>query len=358
VDVMVEPMLAEEPGMEKDSARLKIVERSWDVEEGQKKLNIHMEMEKGSNLKVSTYQGEKLVNEETFEIDTDEFTYPFIPGPEESRLVFSVTDPQERTGEESIVISHQPFDPGLEKLMGRMNQYSGDALIQRLRELEEQELTTGEFLQALIDTDLPSAVPPAHLDALLYSLMLLSPDTPAQFMEKLKNLASGNLKEYLEHLDQEGFETKEELIQQLRAAAGKPLYTKEDLRNLFTAYLDQAYDPQKLQQLALELAGIHIPELIASMGDEASHIVSTNDLLDYLREEKPKDSPKIIARIRGIELSGVETGTSTRDVMEALEKQQEPGPRSRIIYIIGGLALLILLLLMFRRRKQKNRNQN
>ena len=358
VAVMVEPMMAKEPAAEKDSARLKIVDRSWQSEDGQKKVNLHLEMERGSNLEVSTYQGGKLVNEETFEVDSEEFTYPFIPGAEQSRLVFRVTDPQQRIREESIVISHQPFDPGLERLMGQMKKYQGDELMQRLRELEDQELSTEQYLKALMAEDLAPSVPMAQLDALLYSLMLMSEDTPEQFMEQLVNLASDNLKEYLEYLDKQGIETKEELIHKLRAAATNPLYNEEELRNLFIRYLDKVYDPSKMKPLAMKLAGIHIQKLFEALGDDTSRIVSLNDLMDLLEEQELQDSPRILAWIKGIDLSQVETGSTTKDVMETLEKQKEDGKPSPFIYIIVGLALLMLLLLMFRRRKQQRGTQN
>jgi hypothetical protein len=358
VDVKVEPMLADKPVMETDSAELKIIDQSWHLEDGQKKINIHLQMKKGSSLKVSTYQGEKLVNEESFEVGTDTFTYPFIPGPEQSRLVFNVTDPQQRVREKSIVISHQPFNPALERLMVQMNQHKRDELVQRLQELEDQELSTEEYLKALMAEDLAPSVPAARLDALLYSLMLLNEDTPAQFLEQLKNLASGNLKEYLEYLHKQGVETKEELIHKLRAAAGDPLYSEEDLRDLFIRYLDRVYDARELQPLALELAGFNLPELLEELGEEAFGIVSLNDLKDLLGKKGTPDSPKVIARIKGIELSEVKPGTTTKDALEALEKDREDGQPSPFIYIIAGLALLILLLLMFRRRKTKKQNQN
>jgi len=357
-EVLIEQMQAEKPSTAKDSAKLKIVDRSWHLEDGQKKVNLHLEMEKGSSLEVSTYQGEKLVNEETFKVESDEFTYPFTPGAEQSRLVFSVTDPQQRLREKSIVITQQPFDGELQRLMGQINQYKGNELMQRLRELEDQELSTEQYLKALTGADIAPSVPPAQLDALLYSLMLMSGDTPEQFLKQLQNLASDNLEDYLEYLAGQEIQTKETLISKLKAAAGEPLYSEKELRDLFIRYLDRAYEPEDLRTLAMDIAGIDVEKLFGALANEAADIASAPGLMDVIRKKEWQESQRIIAWIKGLDLSGVETGTSTQAALEALEKQKEPGTRPWLIYAIAGLALLILLLVMFRRRKQKSRTQN
>jgi len=351
VDVLIEQKQATKPSTTKDSAKLKIVDKSWQVEEGQKYVNLHLEMEEGSNLKVSTYVDDELIEEETFEGAPENFAYPYTPRAKKSRLVFRVTDPQQRSRERSIVITHHPFDGELEKLIGRMNQYKGNELMQRLLELEDQELSTEEFLKAFMKEQLSPSVPVDQLDALLYTLVLMSGDTPAQFLEQLKNLASDNLKDYLEYLADQDIQTKENLISKLRAATGNPLYSEEDLRNLFIRYLHQAYDPQKLKTLAMDLARIDVQKLFGDLGDDMPDIVSTRDLTDYLRKKEMHETQKIIAWIKGLELTGVETGTGTQAALEAIEKQEESGPRSWFIYAIAGLALLILLLVMLRRKK-------
>ena len=111
-----------------DSARLEIGRPSYTLEDGQKKVRVELNLNKGSQLEVSTFVDDRLVHSEEFQVKNDDFTYEFEPRQQKSRLRFRVIDPQDRIHTKQVVLSHQPIDRELEHLLTALEQFRHDTI--------------------------------------------------------------------------------------------------------------------------------------------------------------------------------------------------------------------------------------
>lgn len=358
VNIQIASLQAEKEHAEEDSARLEITDRSFSIEEGRKQLRLSLELDEGSRLIVSTYVDDQLVNREEFTVEQDSFTYDYTPREKKSRLAFKVIDPRERVNSKKVTVNQRAMEQGLERLLSGISRYNADKLVQRIRALLDQDLSPGEFLRALYDQNRKPALDPSEVDALLYSLILLHEDTPAELIDQLNDLASGKLQSYLEYLAGQDLQSKKELLQKLRAAAGKPSYTEGDLRDLLIQYLEGAYQPERLYQMALTLSGLDPDTMIREMDYSTTDIVSVGDLLEYLRHSDLPEKEALLALLEGVEISATEAGIDKQLALQSMEEEEE-GPPTRYwpYYLIGGLALLFVLFLFIRRKRKRDQNE-
>ncbi|GEM_PF-1142609 len=364
VNIRIDSLLAGQ-SPERDSARLKINEKTFHLSEGKKKVRINLSLEKGSRLIVATYVNSELINREEFNISSEDFTYEFEPRQQESTLNFKVIDDQHRVKTKRIVLSHQPINKELEDLLTNLERHQTDLIGQKLAGQEKEKISARGFFASLYETarkqttgkQAMEKLDAAKIDALLYATILLDNQDISQLLSELTRMAEGKLKSYLKNLSVGTIDSKRELISQLRAAAGKPSYTVKQLRDVLLQYVDQTYPPDQLYHLTMNLSRLETNKILSRLGEEALDIVTTADMIRYLKQSDLPNKMKMLALLQGTKLSGVETGSDLPATFKADQTQEAPGrDTSSWVYYLGAGAVLVVILLFLLRRRNRKRN--
>lgn len=374
VDVLMEPTIAEKTKNEKDSAQLEIAEKTQKEKDsarleigeksisfagGKKKVRIRLHMDEGSKLIVSTHVGDELINQEEFQVDTEDFTYEFEPRKEKSRIHFKVVRPQEQVTSKEIILSHQPINAGLERLLNHLNRYPSGTIGQELSQMESRQPTAQDFFGDLFENP-PADLDISDMDALMYSMILLNGDNVSEMHQSFTDLSDGLLNNYLERQPVDSLTTKKDLLRKLRAAAGEPSYTEESLRQTLMKYLNQTYQPGAFYEMALKLSELNADSIFTQLGYDAAEMVSIQDMLDLIQNSDHPDKMKILALLEGMDVSHEKTGTNK--LWASGEQQEEEAgdedQRHWSPWIIAGGLILLVFLVWFDRRRKKHRKKN
>ena len=359
-DVRIMMDSPEEGEADKDQkAKLEIESQEYSLSPDSKKIRIRLSVEEGSKLFVETYVNNQLINKEEFEIDQDKFTYEFEPQKEKSELKFKVIDKDNNVQNRDIVISHTPISNNLKALLGSVNQFRREPLRDALSTLDPTTLTSRELLEALFRDTVDQQIEPASLETMLYTQMLLSPDSPAEMLAKLQQLAQGPLKEFLQQLQPNDFESTEELIALLLQGSNEGLFSKNELLQLISSYLADTYKPGELHESLTLISNITLDSILGKLDKETIAAISTSeDLLHYFQQEKAGDHSLIIAFLKGLNLAGDISLIKAPEIPGKIIKEK-PAKTSQTIFVTGlallvGAILIIFLIILLKRRRANN----
>ena len=348
--------LRDKVAQEKSETKLGIEGKDVTLSPENKKIKIRLSVEKGSKLFVETFVDDEIINKEEFNIDTDQFTYEYEPKSEKSKINFKIVDENQNIRNKEIVISHKPITDELKTLMGNLNQFNSGYLTKHLKTYDPDKLTPEEFIQLLFDDTLETDMKAEDIESLIYTTVLLSDLSPGEFLQKLQNLADGELGEWLSSINSDDISSKEELITLMLQSTQQNNYSRSDINKLLGDFLADEKRTDNLHKLFREIAQLSFKKISSRLGEKAVDITSPEELISFFDSKETYDSKQIIAFIKGIGLVNIKSP----EQKEITKYEPERKPSSFILYLLSGLVITLLIIfaviLIKRRRSDSSKN--
>ncbi len=325
---------------EKESgAKLEIEGTDVALSAENKKVKIRLSVEEGSRLFVETYVDGEIINKEEFNIDKDQFTYEYEPKAEKSKINFKIVDENQNIRNKEIVISHKPITDELKSLMGNMNKFNAKYLSQHLEKYDTDKLTSEEFMQALFNDTSKTDVKVNDIETLIYTTILLSDLTPGELLEKLQDLADGELGKWINSINSAEISSKEELIALMLQNTEQNPYSRADVNKLLGDLLAAEIHISDLHNSFREIAQLSFQEISAKLGEKAIDITNPEELISFFDKKETHESRKIIAFLKGIGLVNIEAP----DKIEVTKYEPEKKPSAIILYLLSALVVGLLI---------------
>jgi len=342
-----------------DSAKLEILDKSYQFTDKGRTMQIQLTLEKGSHLTVTTYIDGKAVNKEEFDVDKEQFTYEFEPKQKKSRINFRVMDANQNIRNKTIVIAHEPIQKDLEELLAAAKEFGGAKLLEQIKNYSPQAMSLEKLMNSYAGESLPEELNKT-LNTLLFALILNEDGTPLALYNKLLELADVPIKNYLMSMDTSNLESKAQLLNRLISASSSGTFSLSQLQALLEQYIQQSYPPDELYKTALRIAGMDLNDILAQLNASAVHMISKDDLFQYLQEAQTPLSDSLLAFLKSLDLSETQ-----RKHKQFLAQQPQPGSEqqqadsmTKYVYILGGAAALALLIFLFLRSKKRKKQKH
>jgi len=337
-------------------AKLEIEGKDVALSPENKKVRIRLSVEKGSKLFVETFVDDEIINKEEFDIDKDQFTYEYEPKAEKSRINFKIVDENRNVRNKEIVISHKPITDELKMLMGNLNHFNSVHLIKHLDTYNTDKLTPEEFMQSLFDDTLKTEVKAKDLEALIYTTVLLSDLSPGELLQKLQDLADGELGEWLSSINIDDYTSKEELITLMLQNTQLNNYSRADVNRLLGNFLAGENQTENLHKLFREIAQISFQGISAKLGKKAIEVTSPEELISFFNNRETYESEQIIAFLKGIGLVDIKSLEQQEITKIKQEKKSSPVVLYLLSVLVIGLLIIFVLILVKRRRSDSSKN--
>ena len=337
-------------------AKLEIDGKDVALSPENKRVKIRLSVEKGSKLFVETYVDGEMINKEEFNINKDQFTYEYEPKAEKSKINFKIVDESQNVKNKEIVISHKPITDELKNLMGNMNQFNTGFLRGHLETYDTSKLASEEFMQSLFNDTSKTEVDVKDIETLIYTTILLSDLTPEALLQKLQNLADGELGKWINSINSDGISSKEELITLMLQNTQQNNYTRTDVNRLLGDLLTNENRTKTLHRAFREIAQLSFQEISARLGEKAIDITSPEELISFFDQRETYESKQIIAFLKGISLVNIKSS----EKMTITKHEPEKKPSSIILYLLStlvvGLLVIFIVILIRRRRSTSSKN--
>jgi hypothetical protein len=334
-------------------AKLEIEEKSFTLSPENKKIKIKLSVEKGAKLFVETFVDNKLINKEEFDVEQDQFTYEFEPEKKQSKLNFKVIDKNQNVKNREIVISHKPITSELKTLLGDLNQFSTSQLIQRLDKYSLEEMTSQALIDSLWQDTLNSKIETRHIETLVYTNILLSEYSAEELLQKLQEIADGELKTWLDSLTPNDISSKEDLIKVLLQGSMEGKFTRSDVNKLLGDFLASTKDKEYLHKSFNEIALLNLQNILNKLDAQAINIATPGELIAYFSQKGSLEAKQTTAFL-------IANGLATTK-FEAKPKIAKPvikdKPSRGFLYILTAVVLgilIIYILTLIKRRRSNN----
>ncbi len=345
-------------------AELSVTEKTIHLSGDDKNVKIKLSVEKNSTLSVETFVDGKLINKESFDIKKEIFTYEYEPKSDKSRLRFKLTDKHQNVKTEEVLISHTPISNEFATLLQNIQSFDIGPLEKMIA---SQEIKSASSVSDLIDQiylqAAESGLSEQHAKAIIVALAASSTDDTDEFISKLIEIASGDIKLVLDSAvkNQKQFNSNLEVIQYLKQNAKDYDYTENDIVVLLENYLRNSdFDVAHLINILEKIIQSDISKVLENMDESALDIITPEDFMQYLKTQKvytEKQLEQLFALIEGFMLDVSEEKISGDDVAEK-DEPVEKEKNTLLIAIIISFLILGLIIVFFNRRKNKqNRNR-
>ncbi len=334
-------------------AKLKIEEKDFTLSPKNKKIKIKLSVEKGSKLLVETFVDNKLINKEEFEVEQDQFTYEFEPESKQSKLNFKVIDENQNVKNREIVISHKPITSELKTLLGGLNQLYTSNLAQRIDKYNLKNINSQALIDSLWQDTLNPKTETRHIETLLYANVLLSEYSAEEMLQKLQEIADGELKIWLGSLAPKDITSKEDLVKALLQGVTEGKFTRADVNRLLGNYLAVTENKENLYKSIKEIAMFNLQRILNKLDAKAINISTPEELITYFDQKDSFEANQITAFLIANRLATTEF-KAERKVDKPVIKDK---PSKGILYLLTGVVVGILLIYIFtliRRRRSNN----
>mgnify|MGYP006284430913 CR=1 FL=1 len=342
-------------------AKLAIQDRTIDISNGQKKVKIKLSLEKDSKLYVETYMDDELINQESFDINKEDFVYEYEPKEGKSKLNFRLVDKYNNVRNEEVVISHNPIEKDLAKLLKDISSYKHNNLTSVIGSIDIGNISnTQALIESFYENGKTKGFSTDELDAMLISVFLLESKDGATLIRDLHALATGELKTAIDSLirTKEDFQNSEEILLKLREIAPMYGYSTEDISELIRRYIIEYYSKEELLALLKALSEIDPREYLQNLDASALDITTADELISLLSRQDiaDKETTKLLeALLKGKLL--IEKIEQARISSEAKPKspadEEEQSFMNLLIYFVLGFVAIGVIILYFNRRKKR-----
>ena len=341
---------------EKSEARLEIEGQDVTLSPENKRVKIRLSVEKGSKLFVETFVDDEMINSEEFNIDTDQFTYEYEPKAEKSKINFKIVDENQNVKNKEIVISHKPITNELKSLMGNLNQFNSGFLSKHLETYDPDKLTSEEFMHALFNDTSQTDIKIKDIETVIFTTVLLSDLSPGEFLQKLQDIADGELGRWLDSIDSGDFSSKEELMTLILQNTQQNNYSRDDVNKLLMSFLAGENSTENLHKLFREIAQLSFQGITSKLGEKAIDITSPEELISFFNNRKTYESKQIIAFLKGIGLVNIKSPEQKEITKYEPEKKPSPVILYLLTVLVIGLLIIFVVILIKRRRSDSSKN--
>jgi hypothetical protein len=342
---------------EKDTeAQLEISKKDFALSPENKKIKIKLSVEKGSKLFVETFVDNKLINKEEFNVEQDQFTYEFEPQKKQSKLNFKIVDTNQNVKNREIVISHKPITSNLKTLLGNLNKFNASHLYALIEKYELSKLSSQAFIDSLWQDTLNPKTKTEHIETLIYTNILLSDYNAGELLHKLRQIAGGSLKTWLDSLSTEDFSSKEELISLLLQGSQEGKFTRGDINKLLGDFLASTMDKKEMHNAFKVIARYNLQNILNRLDSQAIDISTAEELIAYFSQKGTEEADQITAYLQATSLASTKY-KFRKEVSEPVVKDK---PSNAILYSLIGvvLGILVIFIITLLRWRQSNNSKS
>ncbi len=337
-------------------------------ENGNKTVKIKLSVEKGSKLFVETFVDDQLVNSEEFKVRKESFVYEFEPKGDKSKINFKLVDKNNNVTNQEVVISHKVINKDFAVILNDFNKFDNKTFNKILNSKEVQSAASiNELIHLIYSKASKAGLTEEQSQALIIALALNINTNTNEFLNRLTELAEGNLKQTLDSIKTKklSFNSNSELVNYLQDQTSVGNYTYKDIVDLLEKYLEHSkLTTDEMLAILNTMLKIDINEVIKNMDSSAIDLVSIADFKNYLKNKNiytEEELNYLYALIDGIIISRKasiekENVIPNDQSLTSKENKNEEKNSWLILYVsLAGLILGVIIIYLNRRKNNINR---